>query len=218
MKIVPILGLLFSIVAAACGQADKPLFCKQQVLAKLKPIPKFEYQCDPDRTDDSSEEILKMPARIDALRAYVKKLERLSDPDWWVAAVDDLNLCYFRGKAGALDDQEREKFGDGDWQLELFGNLRFRLILAPDPCYQTGFNGANAFLLSREAGIVHASCNLNHLPAAARRNSLPLVREKPRVLHVRLFAIPEFLEAYIAGSAKRKLNLAGSSNVGSGIN
>jgi len=157
MKIVPILGLLFSIVAAAYGQADKPLFCKQQVLAELKPIPKFEYQCDPDRTDDSSEEILKMPARIDAIRAYIKKLERLSDSDWWAAGVDDLNLCYFRGKAGALDDLEREKFRDGDWQLELFGNHRFRLVLAPDPCYLTGFNGANAFLLYREAGIVHAT-------------------------------------------------------------
>jgi hypothetical protein len=157
LKIVPILGLLFSIVAASYGQADKPLFCKQEVFAELKPIPKFEYRCDPDRTDDESEEILKMPARIYAIRAYIKNLERFNDSDWWAASVDDLNLCYFRGRAGALDDQEREKFSDGDWRIELFGNRRVRLILAPDPCYSTYYNGANAFLLYREAGIVHAT-------------------------------------------------------------
>jgi hypothetical protein len=157
MKIVPLLGLLFSIVGAAYGQADKPLFCKQDVFAELKPIPKFEYQCDSDLTDDSSDEILKMPARINAIHAYIKKLERLNDSHWWAASVDDLNLCYFRGKAGALDDKESEKVRIGDWRLELFGNRRFRLILAPDPCYQTGFFGSNAFLLYREAGIVHAT-------------------------------------------------------------
>ena len=156
-KIAPILAALFSVAAAAYGQADKPLFCKQDVFAELKAIPKFEYQCDPDRTDDSSEEILKMPARIDAIHAYIKKLEEFNDSDWWAARVDDLNLCYLRGKAGALDDDERRKFSDGDWQHELFGNRRFRLVLAPDPCYLTGFNGANAFLLYREAGIVHAT-------------------------------------------------------------
>jgi len=156
MKIVPILGLLFSIVVAAYGQADKPLFCKQQVFAELKPIPKFEYRCDPDRTDDESEEILKMPARINAIHAYIKKLERFNDAHWWAASVDDLNLCYFRGKAGPLDDKESEKVRIGDWRLELFGNRRVRLILAPDPCYSTYYNGANAFLLYREAGIVNA--------------------------------------------------------------
>src|ERR1700682_1731691 len=157
MKIVPILALLFSIAAASYDQGDKPLFCKQQVFAELKTIPKFEYQCDPDRTDDYSEEILKMPARIDAIHAYIKKLERFNDSHWWASSVDDLNLCYLHGKAGALDDGEREKFSDGDWQLELFGKQSLRLILAPDPCYSTSVNGANAFLLYRDAGIVHAT-------------------------------------------------------------
>src|ERR1700674_4220618 len=119
MKIVPILALLFSIAAASYGQADKPLFCKQQVFAELKTIPKFEYQCDPDLMDDSSEEILKPPARIDPIHGYLKRLERFNDSHGWASSVEDLNLCYFRGKAGAFDDDERRKVRIGDWRLEI---------------------------------------------------------------------------------------------------
>src|SRR5258708_38197327 len=115
MKIVPIRGLLFSIVVAAYGEADKPLFCKQQVFAELKPIPKFEYRCDPDRTEDESEEILKMPARIHAIQAYINKLESFNDAHWWAGSVDDLNFCYFRGKTGPVDDEESEKVSIGHW-------------------------------------------------------------------------------------------------------
>src|SRR5260370_40959524 len=104
--------------------------CKQQVFAHLKPIPKLEYPCDPDRTDDSSDEILKMPARINAIHTYIKKLERLNDSHWWASSVDDLNLCYFRGKAGALDDKESEKVRIGDWRLSLVGDLPVRLVMS----------------------------------------------------------------------------------------
>lgn len=41
-----------------------------------------------------------------------------------------------------------------DLFVSLFGDEQTRLALIPDPCYQTGFNGANAFLLYRKDGRV----------------------------------------------------------------
>jgi hypothetical protein len=41
------------------------------------------------------------------------------------------------------------------------GGHEFRLALLPDPCYQTGYNGANTFLLYRQNGRVFVSQILN---------------------------------------------------------
>jgi len=49
----------------------------------------------------------------------------------------------------------------GEYRLSLLGNHDLRLMLLSDPCYQTGFGGANAFLLYRQSGRVFVTQLLN---------------------------------------------------------
>src|SRR5207253_5708928 len=150
---------LFIFVASASinasGQKKEPApVCKQAIFARLRPLPKLNYACKPDDVNDYDESILRRPERISAIRDYMRDLEALTELNWWDASVDDLNLCYFSGRAGGLNEEEREKFRTGDYQINLFGNNRMRLVLTSDPCYQTGYNGSNAFLLYRQSGRV----------------------------------------------------------------
>lgn len=123
--------------------------CKKEVFAALKPLPKLRYRCLPEGASDWDERILSTPGRARAMSSYLRALEGLSAPDWWQAQVADLNVCYFRGRPGALDKEEKEKFDVGDYVINLLGNSRTRLVITRDPCYQTGFGGSNAFLLYR---------------------------------------------------------------------
>lgn len=134
--------------------------CKQDAFAASKPLPKLVYDCQEGLTD-SDDKILHLPGRAAAIKSLERQLAAFSNPEWWHTSVEDLNVCDFHGSAGELTDEEKEKFKDGDYQFQLIGNQEFRLLLAPDPCYQTGFNGANAFLLYRKEGKVYVNQLLN---------------------------------------------------------
>ena len=155
-------GLLLLMVSPSCfAQNTKPVpACKQQTFSALKPLPKLEYEC-PEGLIESDDKILKTPERIAALRAVGKELEAFTNTAWWQAEVDDLNACRFHGSAGELTDEEKGKWKSGDYGFDLIGNQQMRLALLPDPCYQTGYNGANSFLLYRKGGRVFVTQVLN---------------------------------------------------------
>jgi hypothetical protein len=143
------------------GQQRRPtLVCKQPVLAALKRMPELRYECG-EQTNDSDEKVLKLPARLAAIKTMTSELSSFSDAAWWAAATTDLSVCDFTEKAGTLTADERQQFVDGDYLFWLFGNDRIRLVLIPDPCYQTQYGGANAFLLHRNGGRVFVTQVLN---------------------------------------------------------
>src|SRR5258707_9696846 len=127
--------------------------CKQKIFAAFKPLPKMEYACPADLID-SDNKILKLPERIAAIKEVTQQLRALANPAWWRANVDDLDACEIHGSAGALTDEEKAHFTDRDYQFLLFGNQQIRLVLVRDPCYQTGYNGSNLFVLYRTGGRV----------------------------------------------------------------
>ena len=63
-------------------------------------------------------------------------------------------VCDFVGEAVTLNRDQRNSFRNGEYLFWLFGNDRVRLVLIPDPCYQTEYGGSNAFLLYRKGGRV----------------------------------------------------------------
>ncbi len=153
--------LLLLVPASSFGQKTKPITaCQQSTFNAFKPLPKMEYEC-PDGPTDSDDKILKLPERLAAIRGVTKELAAFTNAAWWQANVDDLNACGVHGSAGEFTDEEKEKWKDGDYSFDLFGNHQIRLALIPDPCYQSGYNGSNAFLLYRKDGRVFVSQVLN---------------------------------------------------------
>jgi len=149
------------ICAAICGllllnfsndlfaQQRRPaLVCKRAVLAALKAKPELSYECDGE-ANDWDEKILKLPARVTAIKSLRAELSSFSDDAWWAADTVDLSVCDFAEKPGALTPDQSHSFRDGEYLFWLFGNDRIRLALIPDPCYQTQYGGSNAFLLYR---------------------------------------------------------------------
>jgi hypothetical protein len=153
---------LLLLVSPSCfAQNTKPVpACKQSTFAALKPLPKLEYEC-PEGLIESDDKILRVPQRTAALKTVAGELETFTDPAWWQAEVDDLNACQVHGAAAELTAEEKEKWKQGDYSFDLIGNRQMRLALLPDPCYQTGYNGANTFLLYRRNGKVFVSQVLN---------------------------------------------------------
>ena len=142
-------GLLLSFSSQLLGQQRRPvLVCKRAVLAAFKPKPELIYQCDGE-ANDWDEEILKLPARIAAIKTLMSELSSFSANAWWAADTVDLSVCDFAEKPGALTQDQSHSFRDGEYLFWLFGNDRIRLALIPDPCYQTQYGGSNAFLLYR---------------------------------------------------------------------
>jgi len=128
--------------------------CTAKALAASRPLPQLAYECPADVTD-FDESILKRPARIEGLKKVVAELESFTNPKWWQTGIDDLNSCEIHGSTGELTAEEKDKLRrGGDFELRLFGDNRFRLVVVFDPCYQTGFNGSNLFLLYRAQGKV----------------------------------------------------------------
>ena len=127
--------------------------CKTATLTALKPKPELKYECD-EQLNDYDEKILKLPARVAAIKSLVAELSTFTEPAWWTADVVDLGVCEFTGKAGTLTRDQRQSFVDGEYLFWLFGNDRIRLAMIADPCYQTGYGGANGFLLYRSGGQV----------------------------------------------------------------
>ena len=145
---------VFSASSVAYAQRSKPpLSCKSATLVALKPMPKLSYECDA-QLNDWDEKILKLPARVSAIKTLVSQLSSFTDPAWWAADTVDLGVCDFKGTVGTLTRDQRRSFVEGEYLFWLFGNDRIRLLLIPDPCYQTQYGGANAFLLYRNGGRV----------------------------------------------------------------
>jgi hypothetical protein len=155
------LALIAITSCSVVAQKEKAVpVCKESTFAAVKPLPKMEYEC-PEAPNDSDEKILKLPARLAALRGIEKELTGFSNAAWWQAGTDELNACGIHGSAGELTDDEKERWKQGDYNLNLMGNHDMRLLLLDDPCYQTGFAGSNAFLLYRKDGKVIVSQVLN---------------------------------------------------------
>jgi hypothetical protein len=123
------------------------------VLAALKSMPELSYPCD-GQLNDWDEKILKLPARTAAIHSLISELSTFSDPAWWAADAVDLSVCDFAKQTGPLTAAQGHDFLGGEYLFWLFGNDRMRLVLVPDPCYQTQYGGANAFLLYRARGRV----------------------------------------------------------------
>lgn len=152
--------LLISASISSFGQAQQQnntLVCSARAWAALKPLPVLKYQCRAGEANDYDEKILRRPERIRAIKDFMRELESFNGREWWETATLDLNVCDFFGKTGRLGEEDKQKFEGGDYFLRLMGNDRIRLLLASDPCYQTGFNGSNAFLLYRNGGRVSVS-------------------------------------------------------------
>jgi len=132
-------------------QAPKRV-CKKSALAAWKPIPKLRYRCG-GAQNDYDEKILKLPARVRAVKALERQLETFNSAAWWQTSTDDLNVCDFQRKPGLLTEAEDERFSS-NYATPLFGDNSYRLAILPDPCFQTEYSGSNAFILYRKAGRV----------------------------------------------------------------
>ena len=139
------IALLVFFVASSVSPQDPRRACKKSVLAASKPIPTLRYSCSGAK-DEWDEKILKLPARIRALKLVMAQLETLNSNAWWQASTDDLSVCDFRKRPGTLSAEEQEKF-DTNYVFKLFGNDHIRLVLLSDPCYQTEYSGSVGFLL-----------------------------------------------------------------------
>lgn len=113
----------------------------------------MEYEC-PAGLIESDNKILKLRERIAAINEVTQQLRSLANPAWWQTNIDVLNACEMHGSAGALTDEEKAHFTDGDYQFLLFGNQQIRVVLVRDPCYQTGYNGSNLFVLYLMGGKI----------------------------------------------------------------
>lgn len=159
MRTIAIFILLFCLVtnlysSELLGQRrSAALVCKQPAFAALKPMPQLDYPCEAE-ANDSDEKILKRPERIEAIKTLIDELSSFTDEAWWTTSTRDLSVCDFAQKPGMLSSDQRHSFADGEYVVWLFGNERIRLVLIPDPCYQTGYGGSNAFLLYRRGGEV----------------------------------------------------------------
>jgi hypothetical protein len=154
-------ALLLLLAAGIFAQQEKPVpICSQSTFAAYKPFPKLEYECDESLTD-YDDKVLKLPQRLAAIRSVMKQLEGFTNDVWWRANVDQLNACNIHQSAGALNDEEKQKWKYGDYDFDLVGNHEMRLALLSDPCYQTGYQGSNAFLLYHKDGKVFVSQLLN---------------------------------------------------------
>jgi hypothetical protein len=162
MKIIrPLLGICLLVTCANLGlaQRNRPTVCSQAAFAAYKPLPGLEYECPAG--SDSDEALMKLPARLAAIRLIEKVLQTFDNAAWWNADAEQLNYCEIHGRAGRLTNEEKQKLTDGDYDLKVFGNHEMRLIMLRDPCYATGYSGANGFLLYRRAGKVFVSQVLN---------------------------------------------------------
>jgi len=129
------------------------LVCKRSALTALKPKPELTYPCN-DQLNDYDEKTLKLPARLAAIKTVMSELSSFSEPAWWSTDIVDLGVCDYTRKPGVLTRDERKNFLGDDYLFWLFGNDHIRLVLIPDPCYQTEYGGSNAFVLYRNVGRV----------------------------------------------------------------
>ena len=151
----PLLPLLLTVLlfSPVFAQDKAVPVCSEKAFAALRPQPRLTYECS-ESLIDSDSRILRLPRRRAALARMVQTLRSFTNPVWWETSLAELNACELHGGAGELNEEEKSRWGTGDLFLWLFGDKQTRLVLIADPCYQTGFNGANAFVLHRRDGRV----------------------------------------------------------------
>ena len=153
-----LLVLLCATISVNAAQAP-PRVCKRPALAASKPIPKLRYSCRGAK-DEWDEKILKLPARVQAVKLLMAQLATFNNAAWWQTPVDDLNVCDFRKKAGTLTSEEEEQFST-NYVFKIFGNEHIRLLLLPDPCYQTEYAGSVGFILNYTGGRTYVAKSLD---------------------------------------------------------
>lgn len=154
-------SILLLLTSNAFAQTEKRVpVCREATFAAYKALPILEYEC-PEELTGSDDELLKFPERTRAIHSLMQSLGQFNHPAWWLASVDELNACKIHKGSGELTDDEKQQWKNGDYSFDLFGNGELRLALITDPCYQTGYNGSNAFLLYRKNGRVYVSQLLN---------------------------------------------------------
>jgi hypothetical protein len=132
------------------------LLCQSKTFSAYKPIPKLEYECC-----EGDDESLASTERSEQLQLYMRRLETtFSDPGWWAAPVDELNICAVTEQARAMTEEERSDFGYG-LNIKLYGDERIRLVVVVDPCVRYSYATRNAFILQRADGRVFATQVLN---------------------------------------------------------
>ena len=151
----PLLPLLLTglLLSPAFAQDKAIPACSKTGFAAVRPLPKLTYECS-ESLIDSDSRILRLPRRRAALARVTQTLFSFTDPAWWETSVAELNACELHAGAGELSEEEKMRWRTGDLSTWLFGDEQTRLVLIADPCYQTGFNGANAFVLHRRDGLV----------------------------------------------------------------
>src|ERR1044072_8991566 len=157
LRLATAIVLLLTVISLSFAQQ---LVCKPPVLAALKPIPQLSYPCD-DQLNDYDEKILKLPARLTAIKTLMSQLSAFSAPRWWTSDIVDLGVCDYTKQPGPLTKDQRHSFLGDDYLFWLFGNDHIRLVLIPDPCYQTEYGGSNAFLLYRDASRITVTQGLD---------------------------------------------------------
>jgi hypothetical protein len=156
-RISILIAALWITAVNVLAQKDKPVpACSQATFAASRPLPKLEYDC-PQGQADSDDKILNLPERLAAVRGVVRNLEAFTKPAWWQASTDELNACKVHGSAGPLTDEEKQEWKRGDYNFDLYGNQRMRLLQITDPCYANGYNGSILFLLYHKDGKVFVS-------------------------------------------------------------
>src|ERR1044072_5911773 len=111
----PLILLLIALSIPSVSFAQRsnpPLVCKRPVLAALKPKPELTYQCN-EQLNDYDENILKLPARVAAIKTLLSELASLNDAAWWSADAVDLSVCDFNGGPGTLTRDQRRDFMNG---------------------------------------------------------------------------------------------------------
>ncbi|HZE71972.1 MAG TPA: hypothetical protein VE135_20875 [Pyrinomonadaceae bacterium] len=143
--------------ALLAQRKNKTVVCKSDVFAVAKPLPQLTYQCPANATSDSDDIILKSPDRLKAIDRVIQELRSFTGSRWWDSPVTDLNVCYLHGSVGTLSADEVDQLGSSEYQASLLGDNRLRLVVLADPCYQTSYNGANAFILYRKGQKVYVT-------------------------------------------------------------
>ena len=190
---IAVSGGLAVMVSSNFAQGQKPVpGCTQKTFAVFKQLPKLEYNCPPGASD-SDQAILKLPERAAAIRDVEKSLEMFTSTAWWQANVEDLNACKVHGTAGELTEEEKQNWKSGDYGFDLLGNYQMRLAMIADPCYQTGYDGSDVFLLyyknqrvfvsrvidgyysrvSNSVGLDFANLNRRQIVEVTTGNSMP---------------------------------------------
>jgi hypothetical protein len=138
-----------SSIGRAQGSIPFAAQCTAKALTAFRALPQLAYECPAD-SNDYDERILKLSSRIAGLRKLTVELESFTNPAWWQTSIRELNFCEIHGSTGELTPDEKDQFKrGGDYTHRLYGDDHFRLIVVFDPCYQTGYNGSNLFLLYR---------------------------------------------------------------------